>query len=81
MKYSCPIQLETDTSAEHLIWSERDYGYTCEGCGDSLLLDKIFLEKMRQEKAIGMVEHIVKTQVVPWIQIHLDCGEVKVITE
>jgi hypothetical protein len=74
MTTSGPIQVEL--TAEHLVYEAHLFRFTCESCGERLQLDGILMQRLADKQAHGMIEHITATQVIPFLDEHLNCSNV-----
>lgn len=73
-----PIQLEI--TAKHLVFHEKTFVVECLECGEKLQLDGVVICRFSKEGAIGLIEHIAKTQVLPFIEEHVVCGDERSLT-
>ncbi len=61
----------------HIEFDDKAYSFTCVTCQETLQLDSRLITKLHSDGAISVIQHIVNTQVVPWVEEHRFCGEVK----
>lgn len=61
----------------HIGFDGKAFSFTCQSCEETLQLDARLITRLHSEGAISVINHIVNTQVVPWLEEHRFCGEVK----
>jgi hypothetical protein len=66
------IELEIEWT--WITYDEQNFWFTCE-CEDRLKLDPIVVRRFIADGATKLIEHIVNTQVLPWLNEHRDCGK------
>jgi hypothetical protein len=66
--------IEIDLPWNWIEFEQSQCRFNCLECRSVLQLDRILIRKLEGEHADPVLEHLVNTKVIPWIEQHSECG-------
>lgn len=72
--FSTSARIEIDISdCRGVDFNQKTCRFSCE-CGKQLQLDRVLIDKLSNEKAVSVLQHIIATKIQPWLDQHKECG-------